>query len=490
MKQQKHPIFYPLLGVGAVLMLLAAAAAYGVHWMRQNLSVENIVSSDFVTEQIVSIAGEDKRSLVEMLPTLLGMEEKQTYLLLFLNNTEMRPGGGFLGSYGVVEVDRGHPHVVVMEGSEVLDRKTPKDWNPQPPAILTEQLKVDKWYFRDSNWSPDFIESTKKTLELYRAEGGAKANEIDAVIAITPDVLEEVLRLTGPITVDGLEFDAENVTEKLEYEVEYGYEAKGISFANRKQLIPKFFEAIVDELGTDLLTQPEAYLGTVESLLEEKHILVAGLTSELQQVATDKNWTGEVPVEHDGDFIMWVDANLAALKTDHALERDITYRIEQRDDDMVGVVEVAYQHNGTFDWRTSRYRTYSRLYVPEGSALLGMTLTRDGDTAEIPRREIDGGKELGKQWFGTFFTIEPQSSATMVIEFSLAQSVKDAMVTGAYDLLVQKQLGTGQHGLTLDLNFDRTLQSAVPAEEKAHWADATYTFETDLSVDRTFTIDL
>src|SRR6185437_16558381 len=45
--------------------------------------------------------------LVTIFPKLLGYNGTQTYLILFQNNAELRPGGGFIGSYGLVSFDHG-----------------------------------------------------------------------------------------------------------------------------------------------------------------------------------------------------------------------------------------------------------------------------------------------------------------------------------------------------------------------------------------------
>jgi len=54
--------------------------------------------------------------------------------------------------------------------------------------------------------------------------------------------------------------------------------------------------------------------------------------------------------------------------------------------------------------------------------------------------------------------------------------------------LIQKQLGTTANGLTLNLLFDKNIVGAEPSEEQEEWGNTTYTVDTDLTVDRKFTI--
>src|SRR3989338_5408579 len=93
-----------------------------------------------------------------LFPAMLGFLKTRTYLVLFLNNTELRPGGGFIGAYSVVKVSRGIPSILTVAGTEVIDNRA-KDKYFLPPPPLKKYLLIDRWQLRDSNWSPDFAES-------------------------------------------------------------------------------------------------------------------------------------------------------------------------------------------------------------------------------------------------------------------------------------------------------------------------------------------
>jgi hypothetical protein len=44
---------------------------------------------------------------LDVLPQLIGMNGKKSYLVLFQNNMELRPGGGFIGSYATLDIEKG-----------------------------------------------------------------------------------------------------------------------------------------------------------------------------------------------------------------------------------------------------------------------------------------------------------------------------------------------------------------------------------------------
>ena len=146
-----------------ILLGLGTAIFFGVRYWRSGSWRQTIF------DQVGSRLIKDQNQL-NLFQEMLGFKKPQTYLVLFLNNTEIRPGGGFIGTYAVVKVDKGSPQLLKTEGTEVLDYSTPGSDLPVPPKPLKEQVLVDKWYFRDSNWSPDFRLSAEKSLELYRLE--------------------------------------------------------------------------------------------------------------------------------------------------------------------------------------------------------------------------------------------------------------------------------------------------------------------------------
>jgi len=451
-------------------------------------------SSSLVQHQVTKRIGPVDKDIFELLPVALGFRSPQTYLVLFLNNTEIRPGGGFIGVYAVIRVDRGKMEVLTLEGSEILDYQTPDTWKPTPPQAITDHLRVSQWYFRDSNWSPDFVTNATRAIEFYAEQGGLVGRNIDGVLAISTAVLEEVMTRTGPVTVDGITFRPENVIETLEYDVEYGYRDRDISMSERKKIIHPLMLAIVDRLRDDVFQNPMIYREMLEQLLRERHAMFYSTDPEIQKILDAHEWTGRVH-EVEGDYLMWVDANLGALKTDYAIHRELSYTIEPAIDES-GVsyyrarVSMQYRHTRPFDWRTSRYRTYARVYVPDGAELISVDGSMRTDRSHEPG-VIDAGIEYGKQWFGAFISVEPLTTRTLTYTYRLPSSIDSMIEMGEYTLFVQKQSGIVNATLSLDLNFGtHILQSAVPPEPPEQWGDAIYSVHMPFVTDQAFQVEL
>lgn len=476
-----------LLVVGVLIILGTVGGFFLVRHYYQTGDLQRVVA-ERVVDQVV---GQDRVSSTigqaDLVKKFLGFDGPQTFLVLLLNNTELRPGGGFIGSYAVVQLDKAVPHILKVEGTEILDYSGfPSTTLPQAPTPLTTYLKVPHWYFRDSNWSPDFASSSAVSLNLYRLERGLEAEHITGVIGVTATTLEELLKIAGPVTVGGETFTADNVVEKLEYQVEYAYAKKGIEFHDRKQILGDLVKIVVQKLGTDIFTHWKDYYALALRLLEQKFVVLYDVNPQDQAILRARQWSGEVPHFSGGDYLYWVDANLGALKTDAALKRELSYTLAPSGTSYVATVAMRYTHQGQHDWRTSRYLTYIRLFVPPGSQVIGMTGIQK-NAAGVVTALPDQGRELGRTWFGGFATIDPGTVGTVSFTFKLAPALTSAIRQGTYNLLVQKQIGTRGHALTLNLDFGRRVLTAVPAVQGAAQS---YQYTGDLSIDRDFEVKL
>ncbi len=476
--------------ITGALTLAAALAAGALVFFRPARLQQKVLNA--LVKNIVPMK-QDTRPNFDI-ARLLSRERPYTFLFLFLNNTELRPGGGFIGAYAVAQIDKFQPRIIKVEGTEILDNNAPKENLPAPPRPLGEYLRVRKWYFRDGNWSPDFAAAASTTLALYRAEGGLEAANIDAVVGFTPTVIEEMLKISGPLAVNGQAYDYSNITERLEYEVEYGYAAKGLRFSERKKELADLTRVFADKMTLNIPLHLKEYLELFEKMFRAKQAAVYFLNAEEQDWAARSGWTGEMK-PYGGDYILWADANLGALKTDAAVVKELSYKIypaakgegEYPAGEFIGEATMKYRHQGEFDWRTSRYRTYARLFVPAGSRLLGASGAMVTDKSE-EEGAVEQGEEGGRQWFGAFKSIEPGRTGELSFKFYLSPSVAAKIANGEYGLLAQKQLGSLSNALTLRLDFGKPVISASPPESPAKQGDGVYDLETDLQEDRKFEV--
>ncbi|KKP71421.1 MAG: hypothetical protein UR69_C0001G0245 [Candidatus Moranbacteria bacterium GW2011_GWE2_35_2-] len=312
---------------------------------------------------------------------LLGGNGLRKYLFLFQNNNEMRATGGFIGSYGLLEISNGNVDNFFIDGifnpdGQLRDKIVP----PKPVQKISAA-----WSLHDSNWFPDFPVSAEKAILFYEKTGGPT---VDGVITLTPYTMEKLLALVGPIEMPEYEtvLTSDNFVEKTQFEVEIDYDKK----ENKPKKILSDLAPIILKRLTDS-TDPRVILGALEVLiqsLEEKHILFYSRNEDLQNMISQRGWSGEI-LQTQGDYLSVINTNINGYKTDGVVDEKIEHKAEiQVDGSIIDTVEITRKHNGgnsQYDWWNKVNSNYMRVYVPVGSRLLEI----DGQTVEFSQASLD-----------------------------------------------------------------------------------------------------
>lgn len=367
--------------------------------------------------------------------------ETRTFLVLLQNNMEIRPGGGFLGQYAVFKIKDGEVISSYFEDANLLDQKI--NYKVIPPYPFTRMMQIKKWKFRDSNFSPDFPTNVDKAKYFYRLAG--KSSNFDGVVAVNASVLDDILEITGPITIPGygVTLNSGDAVLKLEEIVEKKYILDPeLDTQNRK--------AIMKDL-TDVLVKKLMSLGNIPKLadfahkeMQKKNIMLNFTDPDLQKLAEDVFWAGEVATDWSGDYLMLVDANMGALKTDYYVKRELTYDIDLTQPKPIVTVNYLYKNTAPYgDWRTSDYHSYLRIYVPKGANFL--------------ERKMIGSplvnEDFDKTYFGAIVHVLIGGQTDGMIKYELPESFHDDQ--DAYRLLIQKQSGVDDVPVKIHVKTDK-----------------------------------
>lgn len=438
-----------------------------------------------------------------LLPAFAGLETERNTLLLFLNNAELRPGGGFVGAFGLLSMKDGDIKQLSTHDVYALDRPAEAHIFTRPPAPLARYLAADRFLFRDANWSTDFAVSARSLLERRAAEiasvppasrTGALADmRVHNVVGLTPTFLVDILRIVGEVNVEGHAFNSENIPDSIQYQVEYGYAKTGIPEDQRKELLAKLVDVVKKRLYALPLEQWPEVIAVIDRALQAKQVALYSEDQPVEDMLAAFGWGGLAEAPATGqDALMVVDANLASLKSDPAVRRSIGYAVRfNNSHQLVATTTIRYEHTGHFDWKTTRYRSYVRLYAPAGSRLVKTTGSLANDKLQNPSLVpgyTDIVPDLGFASFGAFISVEPGETRELQFEYILPDAVSKAAEQGRYALHVLKQMGAAPRALTLGLVFDKNILSADPAEARDQWGDAVYRVETTLDQNRTFTV--
>jgi len=396
------------------------------------------------------------------------------YLVLFQNNRELRPTGGFLGTYALVDLDEGKIKNLKIEGPYNLDG------NLKEKIIAPDPLRLIqvKFFLRDANWYFDFPMSARNIMSLYEKSGGPT---VDGVFTATGTVMEELLRLTGAI--DMPEYDTvvntDNFFDETQWKVEIDYDEE----ENRpKKFLADMFPKFLDKL-TNL--DKDKWLDVVDvfyKMLEQKDMMMYFVDEELENFAKEANWTGEIK-STSKDYLAVVSSNIGGGKTSHVVDEKILHEAEIMDDgSVVDTVTVTRIHNGKDDnyWTNVKNMSYMRIYIPLGSELIEahgfdrefwniLRPLEEGSNPDPLINEIQSNtkvdersgtrvmQEDGKTVFGNWMGVEAGQVKTAVIKYKLPFRVKKEIGEPAtsYGLFVQKQPGAAPFEFTSYLRYPR-----------------------------------
>ena len=401
--------------------------------------------------------------LAELSGYFVGSPEPANFLILLQNNDELRPTGGFLGTYGILTVENGEIKKFFAEDVYHLDMPVKDTLNIVPPAPIKKYIKTDRWFLRDANWSPDWPTSARQIEETYRQEVTLDKKtpvEFNGVVAINPVLAADLIDLVGPIKVNNVVYKGDNFQELLQYEVEVSYVKQNISSWDRKEVINDIFTELKKRLSALSYNDYPKILDLVNNNLAKKNIQVYLNNSTGQELIKNLGWAGDIK-NTESDYLMIVDANLAAFKSDAVVGKNWSYTLNQESNGLRAILNLKYRHDGKYDWRTTKYRSYTRVLAPLGSTFIGVS----GAETSV---DVYNDTALNKTVFGFFFTVEPQKSGEIILEYRLPNKIFEQVKSDTYNLYWQRQSGSriesayvglpGRIKQKIDLSIDQRIK--------------------------------
>jgi hypothetical protein len=358
---------------------------------------------------------------------LLGDDHPQRYLVLLENNNESRPGGGFIGSYMLVDLNDGYLDGMTFHDVYDLDNRYHKDI--EPPGEVAKL--TNNWRFRDSNYSPDMSVSAAKSAWFLDEEGGPS---VDHVVTVDLAFVSRMLDITGPIKIDALPIAlaSDNFSTVLSYMVE----AKLTGATTPKQVLAEFIDKVQVTLKEDA---PWVELVAVmHDMSRSKHLSIYSKNDDIQTFFQDFGMSGVVPTRSEKeDHFMLVHTTIGN-KTDAYVTQDIEH-ISSIDTNggIIDQVNVSRTHHWN-DFERLRLKnllasfgftdpdpwlidllggaantSVMRLYVPHGTRLLHTSGVRMEDVIS----EYD--KDLDLDYFTFSTTVFPDSKTDFSLTYEL-----------------------------------------------------------------------
>lgn len=423
------------------------------------------------------------RRLFAYLPQLMGEQRTQKILLLFANNMELRPGGGFIGSFGILELS--HFGVKDLQVYDVYDADGQLTAHIDPPHPIRTYLGQPHWFLRDSAFFPDFQSTYQQAKVFLQKEIGA--TDWDGGVLITTSAVKDIIGAFGSLYLPDYK---ENITKDNFY-IKTQYHSENNFFPGSTQK-KSFLSDLVKQLFVEMeqVNSMELASALVNSL-DQKFIVAQSEDVEIQKTLDNLYWTGRTatpfcpPTVSENcfsDYQMVLDANLGVNKVNAFIER--TYQTATTIDETglaYTTLTLEYTNNALQDvYPGGSYTNYMQVHLPSDARIL--YISRDRQRLESYDTQTEKQKVVG-----FLLNLPPQASSVVEIQYSSSLRFKKG--SAVYQLIVQKQIGAFSNDLTFTLTLPNNMH-LVNTNFSPLVKNSQIIYNTDLSTDRVFFIEL
>lgn len=416
-----------------------------------------------IQEQITEVVHtfSDYRPIMSELAKMAGAEEAQKYLILFQNDNELRPTGGFLTAYSIVKVDKGR--VIPEKSGDIYDLDLKFRQNTAIPKELGRYLITERyWHLRDMNIYPDFKKSMETFYQNYQTIP-SEPGDIDGIIAVDTQLLTWLLEVIGPVQVAGYGTFSAEVDKRCDCpQVVYALseiitrptpylreDRKGVLGPLMSGILSKtyeldksrFPELINVALNSMKARHVQLYFVDEQSQIAAEKIRAAGRLYQLDN--NFKNWQ----FGQNQDFLAIVNTNLGGAKSNLFINHDLKISVTAPENNYItNTVEITYRNSAKADncnleagqlCLNATLNDWIRLYLPPNSELIEIQGLEDQE--EVYEEEgytvIDG-----------FFKLEPLGLAKIRLSYKVPYQDQEN-----YNLRLWKQGGIDPVPVLIDV---------------------------------------
>jgi len=301
---------------------------------------------------------------------------EKIYLVLFQNNYELRPTGGFLGSYATVKFKDG-----VMTSFEVQDIYVPDGQlagHVDPPLPIQQAFQQGFWNLRDANWHPDFPRSAENVEWFFDQSTGEK---FDGVIAVNYTLIPEMMKIVGEMYLpdQDIKINDQNVYSFLQRTDDIFFPGS----TKKKDTLSSFSKYLQLKLQH---LRPSQYLelaSFTQQALDDKDVLLFLKKNSLQGYIDQKNWSGRFKnneCEHAycfPDYFAISDSNMGVNKANCCVQRRVSVEKNVLENQVVSITKVSYYNpspTGDFVKTGGTYKAFVRMYFPQNTIVEEFTI--------------------------------------------------------------------------------------------------------------------
>lgn len=267
--------------------------------------------------------------------------QPQTYLILAENNAELRATGGLPGAWGVLTVSGG----TLTLSDFVPD--TSIAIQDQPAITLTSEEQnlygdIMGRIPHDVNVTPDFPRAAQAAQALWEATYPDRP--VNGVIALDPVFLQNLLQVTGGVTLeDGRTLDGSNTVQTLLHDVYF--ESDDVNWQNEffTSAARSAFEQIMRTSNDD----PTRLVQQIASSVENGHLMMWHESASIQKELSGTAIAGELGSSEALPEVGVYFNDAGQSKMDWYLNRDVTATLQRTKEDGSKLYDVDIELSNT-----------------------------------------------------------------------------------------------------------------------------------------------
>jgi hypothetical protein len=384
------------------------------------------------------------KEFVTSLPLLLGESGSRKYLVIFQNNYELRPTGGFIGSFALADFE--DANLRDFEVFDVYSADGQLKGYVEPPEPINNYLNSNSWYMRDANWNPDFTESAKTIEWFLEKEMDVK---VDGVVALDLEVVKDIIDVFGELYIKDLDRTIKSgdfyaITQhELDREFFPGSRKK-------KNLLSYLYRELMDRIKSTDSGKLASIGRLVYMNLEERHIQLFVNEEKAQKSVDALGWGGGFYVPDCtgncySDWLAIVEANFGVNKANKFIDKDAKLKVVVDKNTIDRSLTVSLANN-----KGERpYKTYLRVLVPKDSRV-GPFEVVSSEGSDLLEPEI----YINDNWIeaGVLVGLRPNETLTVNTNWQ-TQSSLDFSSEGDYYYYWRKQAGIVSDDIKLVIEF-------------------------------------
>ncbi|MCA0295785.1 MAG: DUF4012 domain-containing protein [Actinobacteria bacterium] len=365
------------------------------------------------------------RTTLERSESLLALERyvfsgQHRFLVLAQNGAQLRPTGGFPGTYGLVEV--GPDGLKLSEFADIFTLPADTLMLPSPPGMD----KKPQLYLRNANWWIDFPTSGEVITRLWESME-PRQPKLDGIIALDLSTISDLLKVFGPIRVpeSKVALTWQNVVEQLSYVVEV--EKSGLDEQNKKNAVVSLAKAVMKRLLDLSDDEFRPVMTALATSANQRHIQLYLTDADAQRALVATGWSGAIaPPEGTTDVLAVSHAIVKRpAKGNMGVAKSLDYQVQLGEDGTAATVLTLGYHKDPdvpLGYLADRFRPYLRVHRATGTTLDG----------ESPFTAVDDA--TGLPTFARTFGVPKAASATVELRTRVPDAVRDGVApptTGA-----------------------------------------------------------